>query len=163
MIALIPENDERLKQKTESVTDFKYVFSVVPSMTDLMLEKKAIGLAAPQVGIMQSFFIFIKNGEPTLVINPEILERSAFTMLLDEGCLSFPDLWLKVKRPETIRVNYYNIDNNLIEDTLHGVEAQCFEHEWEHLQGITFDTKIPKLSLTMAKDRRRKLVKRKPR
>ena len=78
----------------------------------------------------------------------------------DEGCLSFPDLWLKVKRPVNVKVKYHDIDGVLVEKEFTGMSSRVFQHELDHLNGITFDTKVGELSLQMAKDKRKKRKKK---
>jgi peptide deformylase len=118
---------------------------------------KAVGLAANQVGIKARIFV-IGNVETELTcINPETILISETEVNNFEGCLSFPSLRLKVKRPATIKVRFLNENLEEKEMTLNGLLARCFQHELDHLNGIVFTEKVSKLVLAMAK---KKAVKR---
>lgn len=134
--------------------------SVFTQMYEIMTSHRGIGLAANQVGLLYRFFIMKMNGEPEVVINPEILSTSEEVESMEEGCLSFSNLYLKVKRFTTVKVRYTDQLGNVHEKDLSGIEAQCFQHELEHLDGIVFVSKVPALSLQMAKEKRAKLIKR---
>ena len=77
-----------------------------------------------------------------------------------EGCLSFPELFMKVKRPTSCNVQYQTITGEVIERELTGLESRVFLHEYDHLLGITFDQRVGNLSFKMAKDKRKKEEKR---
>jgi peptide deformylase len=77
-----------------------------------------------------------------------------------EGCLSFPDLFMKVKRPTTAVVQYYTVSGELVERELTGFECRVFLHEYDHLIGVTFDQRVGDLSFKMAKDKRKKELKK---
>jgi peptide deformylase len=94
-------------------------------------------------------------------INPKILELSSDREISQEGCLSFPDLWLNVKRPSKVKVTYQTVTGELTEAELDGLHARVFLHEFDHLVGITFDQRSSNLGLQMAKDRRKKKLKKK--
>jgi len=133
---------------------------VFETMKAIMVEHRGIGLAANQVGILKRFFLIVLNGETEVVLNPEIIESSDVYESMDEGCISFANLFLKVKRATAIKVKYTTIEGVQKEVSLNGTEAQCFQHELEHLDGIVFVSKVPALSLQMAKEKRQKLIKR---
>jgi len=132
-----------------------------PNMMQFMINNNGIGLAAPQIGLSLCFFIMKIDSEEFICINPRILEFSSEYELLPEGCLSFPFLELNISRPKTIKVEYYNEKNEKLERELTGLKARCFQHEFDHLNGITFDKKISKLVLDIAKRRQKKLKGRK--
>jgi peptide deformylase len=106
-------------------------------MIDFMHKNNGIGLAANQVGIGRSFFVMdCKGGSPTrIVINPKIIEYIGEPVRDVEGCLSFGDQLCLVDRPPIVCVQYNDVDGSLIEDELRGLEARCFQHEYDHLQG----------------------------
>jgi peptide deformylase len=156
-IRLVKENDEVLRKVAEP-WDFEKdgdPTELVRDMTRIMIESNGIGLAAPQVGISKRIFVMGNQDKLFACINPEIVEGSGQVMD-QEGCLSFPDLWLNVKRHETIKVKYYNAMNGLIETEFSGLMARVFQHEFDHLDGVCFDTRVGKLSLDLAKNRRKK-------
>jgi peptide deformylase len=156
-IKLVKENDEVLRKVAEPwnfETDGDPT-ELVRDMARIMMENNGIGLAAPQVGISKRIFVMGNQDKLFACINPEVVEGSGEVMD-QEGCLSFPDLWLHVKRHETIKVKYHNAMNGLIETEFSGLIARVFQHERDHLDGVCFDTRVGKLSLELAKNRRKK-------
>lgn len=106
-------------------------------MTALMVREHGIGLSATQVGISRRLFVMCVEGKYRECFNPRILESSTDLIDFDEGCLSFPGDRCIIKRPSWVRVVYQTYDGNLVQDMLTGLEARCFQHELDHLDGIT--------------------------
>lgn len=125
-------------------------------MKALMVANNGIGLAAPQVGISQNFFIMMAGAAIIICYNPQILSTSSQIETSDEGCLSFKGLVLPVKRPESITVRYQNIHGEVVDDTFDGMEARCFQHELDHLMGVTFTKRVGQVTLALAQKRRTK-------
>ena len=126
------------------------------AMVSYMRDQGGIGLAANQVGY--NFKMFVTEGEPAFaVFNPTITFSSPNKVMLDEGCLSFPGLLLKVSRPASIRVRFQDPYGNWITKQFAGMSARVFQHEYDHLFGVDFTDKVSKLKLDMAK---RKAAKR---
>lgn len=137
-------------------------------MVKLMYEENGIGLAAPQAGIESRVFVIKTRNiseitEPFAVFNPVILAASEETELGDEGCLSFPNLFFKVSRPAKIIAEFYDRDKNLHRLEFTGIDARCFQHELDHLNGICFTAKVSKLKLNLAQSKKQKLEKLKNR
>lgn len=156
-LKLIDENDPRLRQQCTpwDFTNDGDPSEIITAMTKVMIENNGIGLAAPQVGIMKRLFIMGNSDRLFVCINPEIIESTGLVMD-QEGCLSFPDLWLRVKRYESVKVRYYNaLGQENIKD-FSGLIGRVFQHERDHLDGICYDTKTAKLSLDLAYRRRKK-------
>ncbi len=133
------------------------------TMCDFMIQEGGIGLAANQIGIAKRVFVMGSSrieGFPTpfALFNPEILEASEEQVLEKEGCLSYPDLWLAVKRPAVIKVKYQNSKGDIIEAGMSGLIARCFQHELDHLNGVCFIDKVSQMKLQLAM---KKLKKRK--
>jgi peptide deformylase len=154
MLKLHLENDPVLK---EQAVDWIFGVDQDPAqleadMIDLMLQCNGRGLAANQVGITKRVFVIHLTGDisPIAMFNPKIINQSSVEKLGEEGCLSFPDLWLNVKRPEVIDVEYLDNTGNKRIITLTGIDARCFLHELDHLNGITFNTKVGQVKLAMA-------------
>ena len=127
-------------------------------MVETMLKYKGIGLASNQVGIDAQIFVMGEE-KPITVINPIITEVGPERVEMEEGCLSFPGLYFKVKRPSVVSVQYLDIEQKECIIKLEGLHARVFLHEYDHLQGITFDQRISKLRLEMAKKKQGKLLK----
>lgn len=109
---------------------------IVREMFELMYENNGIGLAANQVDLPYSLFIMNLTGE-RVCINPVILDKCGIQEG-DEGCLSFPGIVQKIKRAETCWVQSYNLRGDLVVGSVAGLEARAWQHEVDHLEGITF-------------------------
>lgn len=161
---LVKENDKILKTKiddfTGSILDINHYFD---DMYKIMLDNNGLGLAATQVGLSLRFFLMRNKDTFEVYLNPEIIEVSTDMLFEIEGCLSFPELYLKIYRPKFIKVRYINKENKIIEDILDEFNARCFIHEYEHLEGITFDTKAGDFELQRAREKRRKTNRKKTR
>jgi peptide deformylase len=125
------------------------------AMCDFMIANHGIGLAANQIGITKRVFVigsYNIEGFPTpfAVFNPKILDSSEEQLLDKEGCLSYPDLWLSVKRPAVIQVEYQDSKGNFHEVAMSGLIARCFQHELDHLDGICFVDKVSQMKLQLA-------------
>lgn len=156
-LKLLDEGDKQLREVSEP-WDFETdgnPTELIRAMTKVMFENNGIGLAAPQCGIKKRIFIMGNTEKLIVCINPEILESSE-EIQVQEGCLSFPDLWLNVKRPDVVKVRYQQISGTIIEQELGGLPSRVFQHEFDHLNGICFDTKVASLSLKLAKERRQR-------
>jgi peptide deformylase len=116
-------------------------------MLDLMFEAKGLGLAANQVALPYQLIVLNlqadgEEGEPDRVfINPEILERKG-TVEDEEGCLSFPDLYAKVRRAKTVKVRAYNLRGEVVEKSVSDLTARLWQHEVDHLNGVLFIDKM---------------------
>ena len=128
-------------------------------MVQLMIESKGIGLAANQVGILKRVFaIYLQGQVPFCMFNPYILYGDNNMVESEEGCLSFPDLFLKVPRHNNITVGYLDRQANKRIIELSGLDSRCFQHELDHLDGVCFTEHISPLKLALAK---KKLLKKK--
>jgi peptide deformylase len=154
------ESDPILKQ---CATDWDFSVDtnaeeVEKEMIRLMKLFNGIGLAANQVGLLKRVFVIkLKNNpEPFAVFNPAVLSESKELQDSEEGCLSFPDLFLGVKRPKEIDVIYLDKLGNECKIKLSGIDARCFLHELDHLNGIVFTEKISQMKLILARKKQRK-------
>ena len=160
---LINENDIALRQSPA-----KFIFmpgsnvakEMADKLFDAMLENNGIGLSANQVGINMQFFVMGHEGAKKYVFNPEILELASDEVLIKEGCLSFPGMFLPIKRPSWIKVRYQSENGETIEETFTGLTARIFLHEYDHMQGKVFTEKVSKLKLDLANKKRIKFLKR---
>lgn len=131
------------------------------NMIDFMLANNGIGLAANQIGLAKRVFVMGSKTIPDFpvpfaVFNPRIIEAST-TMVLDkEGCLSYPDLFLTIKRPEWIVAEYQDAEGNLKEIKVDGYLSKCFQHELDHLDGICFVDRVSRMKLQLAMQKLRK-------
>lgn len=107
-----------------------------------MYEANGIGLAANQVGY--GYRVFVMRGHPAdfACFNPKIVGFGSEIVELDEGCLSFPNLFVKVKRPRDIRVRFADYNGEVSTHTFTGMTARIFQHEMDHLDGKLFYNKV---------------------
>jgi peptide deformylase len=132
------------------------------TMCDFMITAGGIGLAANQIGITKRVFVMGSNNipgfpEPFAVFNPRIIEASKEMVLDQEGCLSYPGLFLTVKRPSWIVAEYQNSQGDIIEARFEGYLAKCFQHELDHLDGVCFVDKVSQMKLNLAMKKLRKI------
>jgi peptide deformylase len=161
-LKLISEDNEILRKVAE-LWDFEKdgdPNELVKAMSKLMVLHNGIGLAAPQCGISKRIFVMGNSDHLVACINPEIISGTE-TIRDQEGCLSFPDLWMYVERYKDIKVEYYNVSGEKVEQELSGLMARVFQHELQHLDGICFDTVVGKLTLDRAKEKRKKIKAKK--
>lgn len=130
-------------------------------MFELMHKRYGIGLASPQIGNSYNMFVMHMEGTGDVgVYNPKILESSEETVQMEEGCLTFPLLYIHVTRPEKVKVSYTLYDGKTeVEGWLEGMDARCFQHEYEHLQGKLYLDNVSELKLQRAKKKRDKYLK----
>jgi len=131
-------------------------------MCDFMIASNGIGLAANQIGIAKRVFVMGSHNipgfpEPFAVFNPRIIEAGKEMVLDQEGCLSYPGLFLNVKRPSWIVAEYQNSRGDTIEAKFEGYLAKCFQHELDHLDGICFVDKVSQMKLNLAMKKLRKI------
>jgi peptide deformylase len=132
--------------------------ATIQAMFDLMYQAKGIGLAANQVALPFRFFILNLTADPEqkdqekVFINPEIIKRHA--MVEDEeGCLSLPGLYAKVKRARKIRVRAYDLEGNLVEHDADELFSRAVQHETDHLDGKLFIDYLEPLARRTAEEK----------
>lgn len=156
---LVCESSKLLKTPCENINfDSPQIDldETIASMKKVMKDNDGVGLAASQVGLLYNLFIMENDGKFTACINPEIFTWSDETIFYEEGCLSFPNLRLKIKRSELITCKWHGVDGREYQDRLHKLNSRIFQHECDHLQGITFRDRASKLKLKMAEKKRTK-------
>ena len=132
-------------------------------MNNLMVNARGMGLAANQVGITKRFFAFghesfDKLQKPAIIWNPLIVRESEEKTVDEEGCLSFLGVFVKVVRPRQVTVKWQNKKGETLMQHLDGMESKCFQHENDHLNGITFNTQVSKLIWDMAVKKSKKKI-----
>lgn len=153
MMKVIQITDEKeLKILTSASSDIDIKDKLLPVLAQRMFlsmtdpANPGIGIAAPQVGINKNVFWvqrFDKEGEPfEFYINPKIIWRSALLRKGMEGCLSIPDISGEVLRNYTIQLTYYDKEGGFHEEKVEGFTAVVFQHEYDHLNGILFTTRL---------------------
>ena len=150
-LKIIIAPDPRLLKVSQQVEDVdKSVKILLDDMLETMYKSKGIGLAAPQVGVLKRLVVMDcsekdKKREPFKFVNPEILDFSSEKIEFEEGCLSLPTQFSKVKRPIKIQVQYKDENGIKTQKNFSGIEAICLQHEIDHLNGKLFVDHISKL------------------
>jgi peptide deformylase len=128
--------DPVLKQKTEEVKEIsKEIEVLIGNMVETMQKKDGLGLAAPQVGVAKKIIVVQSSKGPMAFINPCIISKSKEKEIVEEGCLSFPGVWLKIKRSKGVEINALNIEGKEINLKAVGLLARILQHEIDHLEG----------------------------
>ena len=131
--------DPVLRQKAAAIDEITDVHRrLALDMIDTMREAPGVGLAGPQVGVLERIFVWEVEDEHGVVINPEIVAASDETFVEAEGCLSLPGLTYDVERNYEVTVRGTDLDGNPIELTGDDLLARVFQHEIDHLDGVLF-------------------------
>ena len=110
-------------------------------LIDNMIHHNGIGISANQIGIWERAFAMVRDLEHSEVIvcfNPRIMKSYSEEVEMEEGCLSYPELFLKIKRPDKIIVKYEDEDKKIHKLKLQGLASRVFQHEYDHMEGIDF-------------------------
>jgi peptide deformylase len=128
----------------------------IGEMMEAMYEARGLGLAAPQVALPYQLLVMNVSGDPKqkeleeVYFNPVIAERKG-SVEDEEGCLSFPGLYQKVRRAKSVKIQAYNTKGQLIEKVVHDLEARAWQHEIDHLNGVLFIDKMGVLAKLSAR------------
>ena len=110
-------------------------------LIDNMIHYNGIGISANQIGIWERAFAMVRDlehNEVMVCFNPRIVKSYAEEVEMEEGCLSYPELFLKIKRPDKIVVKYEDEDKKTHKMKLQGLASRVFQHEYDHMEGIDF-------------------------
>lgn len=158
---LVPPDHPLLRTKLE-----KFDFSNPPinphelanNLIETMVHYQGIGLSANQCGLPYRVFVLWSN--PTKVLfNPVVADVSSDLIMLEEGCLTYPNLFIKIKRPKLIRVRYMDSFGESHTDKFIGMSARCVLHEMDHLNGMNFTLKANKFHYDQAMRQKNKRTK----
>ena len=144
MLNIIVAPDPRLKKKAEPVAQVDAATAkLMDDMLATMYDAPGVGLAAPQVGHLKRIIVCDPHREgeppqPLKLVNPEIIWSSEEKKLHEEGCLSLPDEFEEVTRPDRIRVKYIDENNKPQELEADGLLSVIIQHEMDHLEGVLF-------------------------
>lgn len=162
-LPLFDEKHPMLAQKIPEYTQ------AIPNqnMTNLVKRLKmtmklygGVGLSANQCGIFERVFVIGTDQFQIACINPKVISSTADLTKENEGCLSFPGLFVKIERPVGIDVQFYTETGELKQLHLDGLTARCFLHELDHMNGVKFTERAGKVSLQLARQRQQKLIKK---
>jgi peptide deformylase len=148
---IVYANDPRLRQKAKRVKQFGPALeNLAADMLETMHESHGIGLAAPQIGLLQRMLVAElpededepRSGKPFVLINPEVVKTSRSAVEGEEGCLSIPTWYGMVWRPEWVVVKAQDVNGKPIRIKAHGMLARVFLHEMDHLDGVLFVDRV---------------------
>ena len=165
LTCIAPFSDDMLKD-----TDIKDRKDLSDKMFKTMTRYSGLGLSANQCGLPFRMFVMgdnllLENGEKLAAFNPKIIEklpsdeRYREEILMKEGCLTFPFLFLNINRPRIVEVEYEDVEGKVIKKDLDGMFSRIYQHEYDHMQGIVFTDRASKLKLDMAKKKQMKMIK----
>jgi len=149
ILSIVKYGDPILRKKVKDITDFTSLPDMTEKMFNTMYEENGIGLAANQVGWSLNLLILDtrnlegeEDSEPYIFINSKLIKTEG-AIVLEEGCLSVPDIRADINRPETITLRYQDLDQNFHENTFNGIVSRVIQHELDHLQGKFFIDYLP--------------------
>jgi len=156
--AIAPFQDDMLKEE-----GFKDRKELTDKMFELMFKFGGIGLSCNQVGLPFNMFVMgghpeLENGMKMACFNPMIISSSEETVMMKEGCLTFPFVFLSLKRPRKVVVKYEDENGDLKEGHLDGMFSRIFQHEYDHMIGKTFIDGVSKMKLDRAYKKAEKLI-----
>lgn len=166
--------DKILRRKAEPVDLTPEVVAVAERMIDLMYEAEGIGLAAPQVGLAWRMFVVdvpapedappseypTHTDGPVVYINPELSEPARNLVPYEEGCLSLPEINGDVIRPTEISITATDLDGNRATHRASGLLARCWQHEFDHLDGVLIIDRMTQASRALVETQIRALERR---
>ena len=149
---LIKFTDPALRKIPET---FDFETGNAKELADTLWEEsrrlRGLGLSANQVGIDSKVFVMgVDEKNRKNVFNPQVISVSKETELAREGCLSYPGLWLSVKRPKQVTLSYQTVDGTHVVETFVGLQARIAQHEFDHMEGLNFSDHVSQLKLDMA-------------
>ena len=165
ILDLVKSNDPILRQKCEPF-DFENPptdpFKLAEDLAETMIANKGVGLSACQVGLPYRVFVVGDYTQPDDIVamfNPRIVDYQGDEVLIEEGCLSFPGLFIKIKRHESIRMRYASPNGVIDTKIFDQIPARIIQHEYDHMEGILFQKRANAYHLDYAKRQKKKLDK----
>jgi peptide deformylase len=163
-LVILPDRQLRLVSETVGpiTPDVK---ALAADMLETMYDAPGIGLAAIQIGVPKRLVVIDlgKNPEersPMVLVDPEITWTSDEKRIHEEGCLSIPEYYEEVERPDRIRLRYRNLDGDVVETEADGILATCIQHEVDHLNGVLFVDYLSRLKRSRVLKKFEKAAKR---
>lgn len=136
--------DPILRQRAREVGEITDLHrKLIENMIETMREAPGVGLAAPQVGVLERIFVYALDDTVGAIINPELMVRSKETETDIEGCLSLPGLQYPVERPVSVTIRGVDESGETVEIDADGLLAVVFQHELDHLDGVLFIDHLP--------------------
>ncbi len=167
MLKLKMLGDNVLREHTEKIDKIDdLLIKQIKEMTKIMTDESGVGLAGPQVGLLKKLIVMLDkkdsddDGKLLVLINPEKKKVSKDLIELEEGCLSVQGpngpVYAFVTRPESVEVEYTNINGEKISHSFSGLAARIVQHEMDHLDGVLFIDYLPAVKRTMINNKVKK-------
>lgn len=143
--SIVLHPDARLKKKSvevESITDA--LIKLAEDMMETMYDAPGIGLAAPQIGVLERLIVMDcakkedEEPDPIIMVNPTIIASSEENSVYEEGCLSIPEHFAEITRPEFVQVEWIDLGGKQHSEEFNGLKSTCVQHEIDHLNGKLF-------------------------
>jgi peptide deformylase len=163
-LLIIP--DTKLRLVSEPVKEItSEIRRLADDMLETMYDAPGVGLAAIQIGVpIRMVTMDVSKSEdehqPMVLINPEIVWASEEKRVYEEGCLSIPEYYEEVERPDRVRFRYLNLQGEMIEQDADGLLATCVQHEIDHLDGVLFIDHLSKLKRDRVMNKFKKAAQR---
>ena len=151
--------DPILRQKSQEIEEITpEIEKLKKDMAETMTKKGGAGLAAPQVGQLKRIITVQTDKDPLELVNPRIIKQSKETEMAEEGCLSFPGLWLKIRRAKEVEVKAQDKANREVQILAKGFQARVLQHEIDHLDGILFIDRLSFLQKLRLKNKLKQIT-----
>ena len=143
--SIVLHPDARLKKKSvevENITDA--LIKLAEDMMETMYDAPGIGLAAPQIGVLERLIVMDcakkedEEPDPIIMVNPTIIASSEENSVYEEGCLSIPEHFAEITRPEFVKVEWIDLGGKQHSEEFNGLKSTCVQHEIDHLNGKLF-------------------------
>ena len=143
--SIVLHPDARLKKKSvevENITDA--LIKLAEDMMETMYDAPGIGLAAPQIGVLERVIVMDcakkedEEPDPIIMVNPTIIASSEENSVYEEGCLSIPEHFAEITRPEFVQVEWIDLGGKQHSEEFNGLKSTCVQHEIDHLNGKLF-------------------------
>lgn len=149
---------------TTELQDFDFAnppcdpIGLVNSMIEVMKQHRGLGVSANQLGLPYRVFV-LWSENPIVCFNPRIIDSTSELVSLEEGCLSYPHLLVKIKRPTAIKVRFQNERGEVVNEKFIGMTARAFQHELDHLNGIVYTKRANPVHLARALNQQKNLTR----
>jgi len=162
----LPLYDEKLPMLNNQIPEYtdslpnERMNNLIRRMKMTMKQFGGIGLSANQCGVYERVFIIGTDQFQIVCINPKVIKTSEQMVKDNEGCLSFPGLYVKIERPSWVDVEFVNENGQIKQMHLEGLTARCFMHELDHMNGIKFTKYVGPVAIQMARKKQEKIMKK---
>ncbi len=163
ILPILSYPDPRLRTLATPVKEVNAeIKTLIQDMIETMYDADGIGLAASQVDRHIQLIVMDlseNKDKPVVFINPKVTPLVEEKQPYEEGCLSVPDVYDKVERPNKVRIEALDAEGNAIDEIAEGLLAVCIQHEMDHLNGVIFVDYLSRLKQTRARDKVKKVLK----